>query len=193
MEARSSAVGLLQQRRGQAGVSLIEVLVALLVVSFGVLAMSGLITNASRYGKTSEFRAIATLLANDIADRMRANMPGVKSGSYSLADAYERLDTPPNADERCTEAAPCTDANGAILAAKDLTDWKRALYYGLPGGAGYVSVKADGTSADVWVAWTDPSAVEETFAHDDGRQECPDQFAANAAPRPRCAYFRVGL
>ena len=59
------------------GVSLIEVLVALLVVSLGILAMSGLLTNSTRYGKTSEFRAVATLLANDIADRMRANKAGV--------------------------------------------------------------------------------------------------------------------
>jgi type IV pilus assembly protein PilV len=181
--------------RREAGVSLIEVLVALLVVSFGVLAMSGLLTNATRYGKTSEFRAIATLLANDIADRMRANMPGVKGGSYALADAYERLDSPPDADPNCTEEKPCVGDEGAALAAKDLADWRRALYFGLPGGAGYINVKADGTSADVWVAWTDPDAVEETFAGDEGEKykECPEQFAGDADPRPRCAYFRVGL
>jgi type IV pilus assembly protein PilV len=179
--------------RRDLGVSLIEVLVALLVVSFGVLAMSGLLTNATRYGKTSEFRAIATLLANDIADRMRANIPGVKNGSYALANEYQYLSSPPDADLRCTEAAPCVGDNGAAMAAKDLTDWQRALYFGLPGGAGYVSVKADGTAADVWVAWTDPNAVEEALASEDDRKECPDQFAGNAEPRPRCAYFRVGL
>ena len=179
--------------RREAGVSLIEVLVALLVVSFGVLAMSGLLTNATRYGKTSEFRAVATLLASDIADRMRANIPGVKNGSYALAEKYERLSSPPAENLNCTEAKPCTGDNGAGMAAKDLADWRRALYFGLPGGAGYVSVKADGTAADVWVAWTDPSAVEEALAADEGRQECPDEFAGEADPRPRCAYFRVGL
>jgi type IV pilus assembly protein PilV len=177
--------------RREAGVSLIEVLVAMLVVSFGILAMSGLITNASRYGKTSEFRAIATLLANDIADRMRANMPGVRSGSYALTNAYEYLSSPPAVDQNCTEAAPCTAADGAAMAAKDLAEWRRALYFGLPGGAGYISVKPDGTSADVWVAWTDPAAVEETFAADDGRTECPGDFAGKTGPR--CAYFRLGL
>ena len=181
-----------QRRRRHAGVSLIEVLVAMLVVSFGVLAMSGLLSNATRYGKTSEFRAIATLLANDIGDRMRANMPGVTGGSYALAKEYERLDSPPDADPSCVEGAPCTPA---ALAAKDLTDWRRALYFGLPGGAGYVSVSADGSAADVWVGWTDPGAVEEAFAGDEeaGRKECPDAFAGNAEPRPRCVYFRVGL
>ena len=181
-------------RHGNAGVSLIEVLVAMLVVSFGVLAMSGLLTNSTRYGKTSEYRAIATLLANDIAERMRANPPGVTGGSYALADTYELLSEPPAANDGCTQAAPCTGDNGVAMAAKDLADWKRALYFGLPGGAGFISVQADGTSADVWVAWTDPSAVEEKLAGgDNANKECPDAFAGNASPRPRCAYFRVGL
>jgi type IV pilus assembly protein PilV len=59
--------------RRQAGVALVEVLVAMLVVSVGVLAMAGLLATASRYGKTSEYRAVATLLAADMADRIRAN------------------------------------------------------------------------------------------------------------------------
>jgi type IV pilus assembly protein PilV len=182
--------------RRTAGVSLIEVLVAMLVVSFGILAMSGLLTNSTRYGKSSEFRAIATLLANDIADRMRANMPGVESNSYVLAEVYAPPSAPPLADEHCTQAAPCTEATGATLAVKDLADWKRALYFGLPGGAGYLSVSADHTAADVWVAWTDPAAIDEermSDLYDEKRKECPDAFAGNAQPRPRCVYFRVGL
>jgi type IV pilus assembly protein PilV len=175
------------------GVSLIEVLVALLVVSLGILAMSGLLTNSTRYGKTSEFRAVATLLANDIADRMRANKAGVTANRYVLNDKYQRLSSPPPVDNRCTEAAPCVD-DPATMAAKDLADWKRALYFGLPEGAGYVSVKADDhTAADVWVAWTDPAAVEEVLMAADARDECPDAFADGVDPRPRCIYFRVGL
>jgi len=197
MDASRSALRVKRTaRRPIAGVSMIEVLVAMLVVSFGVLAMSGLLTNSTRYGKTTEFRAIATLLANDIADRMRANPLGVAGGSYALGDEYERLDEPPAANDGCTQAAPCPPNvdNGVAMAAKDLADWRRALYFGLPGGAGYISLKADGTSADVWVAWTDPSAVEETLAGDDNaRKECPDLFAGNVSPRPRCAYFRVGM
>jgi type IV pilus assembly protein PilV len=180
-------------RRRVAGVSLIEVLVAMLVVSFGVLAMSGLLTNSARFGKTSEFRAVATLLANDIADRMRANMPGVTGGSYVLNTAFEWPPTEPTADNGCTQAVPCVGDNGAALAAKDLADWQRALYFGLPAGAGYISVSADFTAADVWVAWMDPAAVEETAMADDGLKECPDAFVNGLEPPPRCAYFRVGL
>ena len=180
-------------RRHATGVSMIEVLVAMLIVSFGVLAMSGLLTNSARYGKTSEFRAVATLLANDMADRMRANKPGVVGGSYVLNAAFAWPPTEPAANVNCTQAAPCVGDDGAALAAKDLAEWQRALYFGLPAGAGYVSVSADFTAADVWVAWMDPSAVEETAAADTGRNECPDAFVGGLEPPPRCAYFRVGL
>jgi len=189
------------QRKRQliAGISLIEVLVAMLVVSFGILAMSGLLANAGRYGKTSEFRGVATLLANDIADRMRANKPGVVNGSYTLTTAYS-FDAPaPNASNACTELAPCA-VDGADLAAKDLVDWRRAIFFNLPGGAGYLSVdttNATNMAADVWVAWMDPSAVEETTAGADSggatRDECPSAFVGNSDPKPRCVYFRVGL
>lgn len=176
-------------RVAQVGVSLIEVLVAMLVVSFGVLALSGLMTNAARYGKTSEFRAVATLLANDAADRMRANIPGVRAGSYELTAAYEWLSEPPAAVAGCTEAASSCDAAG--LAAKDLAEWRRSLFFGLPGGAGYIDVSDDFAAADVWVAWIDPAAVEEQVAGQDRRTECPAVF--NTDDKPRCVYFRVGL
>jgi type IV pilus assembly protein PilV len=158
----------------QSGVSLIEVLVAMLVVSFGVLALSGLMAAASRLGKTSEFRAVATLLAADVADRMRANKIGVSS--YELLNAYDPpADAPPDANA-CAKPKECTPQE---LAAIDMADWAQALFHGLPGGQGYIAV--DGTqnppvAADVWVAWLDPKASENesTFGDDAGdHQECP--------------------
>ena len=56
-----------RSHRPQSGVSLVEVLVALLVVSLGMLAMVGLLGTAARFGKTSELRSSATLLAQDKA------------------------------------------------------------------------------------------------------------------------------
>jgi prepilin-type N-terminal cleavage/methylation domain-containing protein len=59
-----------------AGFSLVEVLVAMFVVAMGILALAGLLQAATRYSKISELRSTATLLANDIADRIRANPLG---------------------------------------------------------------------------------------------------------------------
>lgn len=183
-------------RRPVQGVSLIEVLVAILVVSLGVLAMSGMLATATRFGKTSEFRAVATMLASDMADRMRANKIGVSAGDYELLNAYDPPDSePPNAPA-CVVAKACTAAE---LAAKDIADWDKALFYALPGGQGYVA--ADGTqnppvAADIWVAWMDPAASEneKTFGSDQQHQECPPPFRMkDASLQPRCLYFRVSL
>ncbi|RZK98755.1 MAG: type IV pilus modification protein PilV, partial [Rubrivivax sp.] len=56
----------------QLGASLIEVLVAILVVSIGILSMVAMQANAVKFSKTSENRAIGALLVNDLADRLRA-------------------------------------------------------------------------------------------------------------------------
>lgn len=178
----------------QLGVSLIEVLVALLVVSFGVLALSGLLASAARFGKTSEFRSVATLLASDIADRMRANKPSVALGNYEMLSAYDPPDAEPPDAPACNDLAKCTTTE---LAAQDVAEWNQALFHGLPGGQGYIA--ADGSqnppvAADVWVAWLDPqaSAEEEKAGVDNTHQECPPPFR-DKDPQPRCLYFRVSL
>lgn len=178
----------------QKGVSLIEVLVALLVVSLGVLAMSGLLGTASRFGKTSEYRAVATLLAADLADRMRANAAAAADGDYDLEDEYSG-DEPSASDFACSVGDPCSRSE---MADKDLAEWRMSLHEALPGGAGYVQVFPDLKVADLWVAWMDPDespdAAYTPRAGDAGgaRQECPPGFA-DTAPLPRCLFFRVPL
>ena len=75
-------------RRRQAGFSLVEVLVAMFVVAMGILALAGLLQASTRYSKMSELRSTATLLANDVADRIRANPVGgeLGAGGYDLTD-----------------------------------------------------------------------------------------------------------
>jgi type IV pilus assembly protein PilV len=183
-----------QMNRSQQGATLIEVLVAMLVVSFGVLALTGMLAAASRFGKTSEFRSMATLLASDITDRMRANKPAVGLGDYDLLDGYDPPDSPP-VIPKCDDLNKCSATE---LAAIDMAEWAQAMYYSLPGGQGYIVV--DGSvnppvAADVWVAWMDPSAVKEETAGDSGNhQECPGPFRLDDAKlQPRCMYFRVSL
>ena len=63
------------------GFSLVEVLVAMVVVALGILALAGLLEAATRYSKMGELRSTAVLLANDIADRIRANPVGAAIGA----------------------------------------------------------------------------------------------------------------
>ena len=78
---------LMSSRAPQRGASLIEVLVAILIVSMGVIAMGGLLASSSRLGKASESRAIAGLLAADLADRVKANACGLTGQWIDPANA----------------------------------------------------------------------------------------------------------
>jgi type IV pilus assembly protein PilV len=177
--------------RRQAGVSLVEVLVAILVVSFGVLAVTGLQATAARFGKTSEFRAVATLLAADMADRMRANKPGVDAGNYTLIDDFAAIDAMPEVPE-CAIANACLVSE---LASIDVAEWRRAMFSSLPGSNGYVTTEAIGgrvIAADVWVAWLDPAAAGGEPTAGDDTEECPPGYR-ELEPQPRCLYVRVGF
>ena len=61
------------QRRSAQGFTLVEVLIALIVLSVGMLGIAGLYLHSIQAGRTSVFRHHAINLAGDIADRIRAN------------------------------------------------------------------------------------------------------------------------
>jgi len=68
--------------RHNSGFTLIEVLVAVVVVSIGLLGLAELQISGLRANMSSEARSKATLLASDIVERMRANPSGVVAGAY---------------------------------------------------------------------------------------------------------------
>lgn len=183
------------------GASLIEVLVAILVVSVGILSMIAMQANATKLTKTSEHRAMAALLVADLADRMRANRPGFDANQYSLVTAYPSSGTvtPPTKLETCN--TPSAECSANDLAAKDMNDWQRTVAFSLPGGLGRVTTRDANGGVDVWLAWVDPNDRGENNANNDARSatECPTNFVAApgnqaaTAATPHCMYFRVNL
>jgi type IV pilus assembly protein PilV len=179
-------------------VSLVEVLVSLFIVSMGVLALAGLVSAAARLGKSGESRAAATLLANDMADRLRANPAGASSLGYDWRPAaYPARVAPPTPPARlepgCTSGAPC---DPSAIAAIDLFRWRQRLFHALPGGYGYVQYHpgtADAASTvDVWVAWSDATSL--VYGEALPARECPSAFGApGATGTPRCVYLQVAL
>lgn len=178
-------------RRAARGFSLIETLAALLVTSLGVMSLAGLLASASGQAKASEYRALAALLAADIADRMRANAGAAHLGSYQVMPNSLQRDAP-DAPSACQEARACTAAE---LSAQDLAQWRKALFDALPQGAGAIRVVASGQAADIWVMWRDPSTLAGTAQRGlavAGQLECPEDLV-NAEPQVRCLSFRVAL
>jgi type IV pilus assembly protein PilV len=64
------------------GFTLFEVMIALLVLSIGLLGLAALQTRALRTGQAAEMHTRAGQLAADLLERMRANPAGVASGRY---------------------------------------------------------------------------------------------------------------
>lgn len=71
-------------RRGQRGVGLIEVLIAVLVLSFGMLGLVGLQTWSLRNNQSALERGMATVLTHSIADAMRADRVAASSGAFDI-------------------------------------------------------------------------------------------------------------
>lgn len=120
------------------GFSLLEVLVALLVFSIGLMGVAGLQLLGVSHSRDAYFRTQALTLSYDIADRMRANLDAVDSGDYDGISGT--LNT------SCRSTSGCTSAQ---MAADDVALWKQLLA-GLPSAEGIVCIDKtfkDGTGS----------------------------------------------
>jgi len=69
----------------QKGATLIEVLVAMVILSVGLLGLAGLQATSIQSNYGAFYRSQATILAADITDRMRANRKAAQAGGYNLS------------------------------------------------------------------------------------------------------------
>jgi type IV pilus assembly protein PilV len=135
-----------QKYSGQhSGMALLEVLISIVVLSFGLLGLAGLQIAGMKSNQTAYLRSVATAAAYDMADRMRANMAGVKAGNYDSITAT----IPASPSTTCTGSG-CTPAQ---LATFDATNW--LFSYALPGGTGNVTKKANSNLFVISVNWTE--------------------------------------
>ncbi len=65
------------------GLSMIEVLVTTFILSFGILGTSALQIMALKGTDSAHYRTVATMLSNEMAERIRTNLAGVSSGDYA--------------------------------------------------------------------------------------------------------------
>jgi type IV pilus assembly protein PilV len=181
-------------RARTAGFSLVEVLVAMFVVAMGILALAGLVQAATRYSKMSELRSTAALLANDIADRIRANPIGAElgPGGYDLTGkTFPSPVASPHAG--CSADVPCGPGD---LAKADLADWTARVHATLPKGSAWIQFHVGKAPApdyvDLWVGWADPLTLSPAISTDRSGTGCPSGWQASE-PSVRCVYLQVAL
>ena len=116
----------------QRGFSLIEVLIAILILAIGLLGMAHMQASGMRSTHGAYLRTQATFLAGDILDSMRANVTAARAGSYDIAFGGA--------------------GTAGTVEGNDLIAWKAALAAALPAGDGQITTT--GSDVTVEIAWT---------------------------------------
>jgi type IV pilus assembly protein PilV len=121
------------------GFTLVEVLIALLVLSIGMLGIAALYLESLRASRSALVRTQAVMLAADIADRIRANRD--PAGIYDCGGTCE------------------AGEGGNAIAVADLNAWRVAVETQLPGGMGSVAFAAGAANTPnaytVIISWTE--------------------------------------
>ena len=124
--------------RKEKGFTLVEVLVALLILTIGILGFAALQVTALRGGSSSHLRSQAVLVAYDVMDRLRANRSAAVAGNYNLT---------------LGNAPPVGDGTPP-LADDDLADWYNTYLSLLPESDAQIICNAEALCT-VTIVWND--------------------------------------
>lgn len=145
-------------RQSGKGFSLLEVLIALVVLSIGMMGVAAMFVDSLRNSGSAIYRTRAVIYAQDMADRIRANQSAAASYVAAVADT--------GTDNGCADsgetgsvvaAVQCTAAQ---MAAHDIFTWKQIIedgQTGLPGGEASIARNAGTVPATytITVQWTE--------------------------------------
>lgn len=131
--------------QSQRGFSLVEVLIALVIMSVGMLGIASLFVQSLQAGRTSMFRHHAVTIAGDVADRIRANTQAF--GAYTAATGT---------DNSCIDGGVvCSNTE---IAAQDILQFQEQAAAALPNGSvaitfNNVTIPPEYT---IIVSWSEP-------------------------------------
>jgi type IV pilus assembly protein PilV len=142
------------RRRGAAGFSLLEVLIALLVLAVGLLGFAMLQAMTVRFTQSAHYRTTATQLADALLEQARVDRGNLSSyvTTYSAS----------------TTASDCMPGVGTVSASTFKTAWQCELGRSL-GSSASATVTLSDTLVTVSVSWSDDrwnanSTGDQTFA-----------------------------
>lgn len=123
----------------QRGVSLLEVMIAVLVLAVGILGAASLQLNAIRYSASAGYSTQASVIASDLLDRMRANSASLENYAVSI-------------EGDCTRSK-----GGGNIAVRDLADFTEAVTCYLPRSTGAIVISGD--RATISISWFEARTV----------------------------------
>jgi type IV pilus assembly protein PilV len=151
-----------KMKRQSFGFTLLEVLVAVVIVSLGMLGVAALLVTVHKANTSSYIQQQAVQTAYDMLDRMRANLQGAQAGYYS------KTYTPPFSPPGTSCVGTGNTCTAQQLANFDTSQWASTDLTVLPQGSANVTsaVSTNGNvSVTVTVNWSDApaqAAIEKT-------------------------------
>lgn len=181
------------------GTSLIEVMVAALLLAIGLLSMAGLQASALRLTKEAEFRGAAAELSEVFSEFARANVTGAMVGNYDFTNGNTYSSNPAVVTVPTTCQSVAITCTPAQIAAEDMARMREMARMRLPGGMVYSQAAPAGASIqqnsliDLWIIWLPPD-TSDGDAQIDGQltQNCPPNLNTNGQ-RVQCMPFRILL
>lgn len=157
----------------QAGMTLLEVLIAMLVMSVGMLGIAGLQATVSKYQTGSRVRGKMAPLLQDIADRVRLNPTqagdnavtgNASTSAYALSSTWTSQSGTPSAPNRDCETGTVT-CTAAQRAAYDMAIWRQRVRAAMPTGSALLTGNR-ATGFQVTFMWMDKEQTTKGGAAD---------------------------
>jgi type IV pilus assembly protein PilV len=145
------------------GFTLLEALITVVVLGIGLLGIAGLQFVSLHFSDSAHQQSMATMLAADLAERMRANPLGVEAGDYDKPDEFDSPSDEPSEDCMSAECTP------AQLASRDIWEWKQAVQSRFPSSAAVVCLD------------NKPDELSDTDTHNEERST--NAFDADCTPQ----------
>lgn len=154
--------------RRQRGMSLIESLVAILVLALGISGLALVQARLLVDGRAASSRAVALALVDDLSNRMMFNKAAALANDYSLSWGEIPM-------ARNCYTAGCS---GGELAQADLNSWRLAVKQSLPAGNATVfRSDSDPRQIGVAISW----ALNESKSVDEDSSNYRRPFAVTVA------------
>lgn len=146
----------------QSGFTLIESLLTLFILAVGLLGVAGLQMQSLRSGSVAMQRMIVTVKAQEMMERVRANMVKKAGKGDTTADEREKvldfkrqtIDLYANTSGVNSACINGTVCNTAEMVAFDIFQWERELESLLPGAPTSV-ITVNDLSMTINITWTD--------------------------------------
>ena len=116
------------------GFSITEIVVAISILGLGAMGYLGIQLEASRQGQLALTQTKATLIANDLIERIRANPAAARAGFYVVDPAATVTLGPGHCASPLATVSAESRCSAEEMASQDLADIQQQVHAQLPAG-----------------------------------------------------------